>query len=261
MIHYQMKQLLHEIKLLLIGVFFGCLFIPAFLWFLNLKHGIHIAGLTSPSVYSFYWDFFTGLHNSLVWPLLLLPYLLHSLIRLLFRSSDRGVAATALLEQATLTGHIETIKSLIAQGNDINARNTQGQAPLHLAAAKGDSDMIELLLDSGAEVDAVATDSGYTCLHYAASMGHVESCELLIRRGADTDALTFRQETPLHLAIARGHSNVVALLLKYHARLDIRDKNGVTPLRLAEAGRKGEIVIMIQHHLNDVWPYLINSRG
>ena len=127
--------------------------------------------------------------------------------------------------------------------------------------AKGDSDMIELLLDSGAEVDAVATDSGYTCLHYAASMGHVESCELLIRRGADTDALTFRQETPLHLAIARGHSNVVALLLKYHARLDIRDKNGVTPLRLAEAGRKGEIVIMIQHHLNDVWPYLINSRG
>lgn len=256
-----MKQLLHEINLLFIGVFFGCLFIPAFLWFLNFRHGIHLAGLTSPSVYSFYRDFYTGLHNSLVWPLLLLPYLLHSLIRLLFRSSDRRVSATALLEQATLTGHAETIKSLIAQGNDINTRNTQGMAPLHLAAAKGNIDMIQLLLDSGAEVDVVTTDSCYTSLHYAASIGQVELCELLIRRGADTDAQTSTQETPMHLAIARGHSKVVALLLKYHARLDIRDENGLTPLRLAETGRKREIVTMIQYHLNDVWPYLINSRG
>ncbi|MGB7932189.1 MAG: ankyrin repeat domain-containing protein, partial [Gammaproteobacteria bacterium] len=117
------------------------------------------------------------------------------------------------------------------------------------------------LLESGAEVDAVATNSGCTSLHYAASLGHVELCELLVRYGADPDAQTARLETPLHLAVVREHTDVVALLLKYHARLDIRDKNGMTPLQQAETIKKREIVTLINKHLSEVWPYLIISRG
>ena len=142
------------------------------------------------------------------------------------------------MKSHSFKGHTETIKSLIAQGKDINARNIRGQTPLHLAAAKGNSDVVQLLLENGAEVDAVATDSGCTSLHYAASLGHVELCELLVRYGADPDAQTARLETPLHLAVASGHSDVVALLLKYHARLDIRDTNGMTPLQQAETVNK-----------------------
>jgi len=234
---------------------------PALLWLLNFKHGIHLAGFDSLSVYSYYRDFYTGLDNPLVWPLLLAPYLLHSLIRLLFRSSGPRARATAPLEQATLKGHAETIKDLIAHGKDINARNIRGYTPLHLAATKGNSEVVQLLLENGAEVDATATDSGCTSLHYAASLGHVELCELLVRYGADPDAQTTRQETPLHLAVANGHAGVVATLLKYNARLDIRDKHGMTPLQQAETVKKGEIVTLIQQHLREVWPYLIISRG
>ena len=79
--------MVREIRLLISGLMFGGLFIPAFLWVLNFKHGIHLAGFNSLSVYSFYRDFYTGLDNPLVWPLLLLPYLLHCLLRLLFRPS------------------------------------------------------------------------------------------------------------------------------------------------------------------------------
>ena len=120
---------------------------------------------------------------------------------------------------------------------------------------------VQLLLENGAEVDAVATDSGCTSLHYAASLGHVDLCELLVRYGADPDAQTARLETPLHLAVASGHSDVVALLLKYHARLDIRDTNGMTPLQQAETVNKREIVTLIKQHLSEIWPYLIISRG
>jgi ankyrin repeat protein len=257
----QMKVLLREIRMLLNGLLFACLFMPALLWYLNFKHGIHLAGFNSLSVYSFYRDFYAGLDNSLVWPLLLAPYLLHSLIRLLFRSSAPRAAATAPLEQATLEGHPETIKGLIAQGKDINARNIRGQTPLHLAAMKGNSDVLQLLLENGAEVDALASDSGCTSLHYAAGLGHVELCELLVRYGADPDAQTARLQTPLHLAVASGHSDVVALLLKYHARLDIRDTNGMTPLQQAETVNKREIVTLIKQHLSEIWPYLIISRG
>ena len=252
---------MRETRLLLSALLFACLFMPALLWLLNFKHGIHLAGFDSLSVYSFYRDFYTGLDNPLVWPLLLAPYLLHSLIRLLFRSSGPRALATAPLEQATLKGHAETIKDLIAQGKDINARNIRGYTPLHLAATKGNSEVVQLLLENGAEVDATATDSGCTSLHYAASLGHVELCELLVRYGANPDAQTTRLETPLHLAVANGHAGVVATLLKYNARLDIRDKHGMTPLQQAENIKNGEIVTLIQQHLSEVWPYLLISCG
>jgi len=255
-----MKTLLREIRLLFSGLLVGCLFIPALLWLLNFKHGIHLAGLDSLSIYSFYWDFYTGLENPLVWPLLLVPYLLHSFIRLLLHSSAPRTSATSL-EQAASEGRVETIKSLIAQGGDINVKNAHGQSPLHLAVKQGNSDVVQVLLENGAEVDAIETDSGCTSLHYAASLGHADLCESLVRYGANPDAQTARLETPLHLAVSRGHPEVVALLLKYHAKLDIRDKNGMTPLQQAETFKKREIVLLIKQHLSEVWPYLIISRG
>jgi ankyrin repeat protein len=256
-----MKALLREIGLLFSGLLLGFLFMPALLWFLNLKHGINLAGFNSLSIYSFYRDFYSGLDNPLVWPLLLAPYLLHRLIRLLFRFSAPRVPATSSLEQAASEGHAETVKTLIAQGRDINARNIRGQTLLHLAVKQGNSDVVQLLLENGAEVDAVETDSGCTSLHYAVSLRHVDLCESLIRYGANTDAQTARLETPLHLAISRGHPEVVALLLKYHARLDIRDKNGVTPLQQAEKFKNREIITLIKQYLSEVWPYLIISHG
>ena len=109
-------------------------------------------------------------------------------------------------------GHAETVETLIAQGRDINARNARGQTPLHLAVKQGNSEVVQVLLEKGAEVDVVNTDSGCTSLHYAVSLGHVDMCESLARFGANPDAQTARLETPLHLAVSRGHPEVVALL-------------------------------------------------
>jgi ankyrin repeat protein len=178
----------------------------------------------------------------------------------MFRTRARRAPATSSLEQAISRAHADTIKSLIAHGEDINALNKRGHAPIHLATVKGNSDVVHLLLENGAEVNVVGTDSGCTSLHYAASLGHVDLCELLVRYGADSDAQTTRLETPLHLAITHGHSEVVALLLKYRARLNIRDKNGMTPLQLAENIKNREIVTLIKQHLTELWPYLLISR-
>ena len=257
----QVKTLLREIRILLSGLLFGCLFMPALLWFLNFKHGIHLAAFNSLSIDSYYRDFYTGLDNPLVWSLLLAPYLLHCLIRLLLSPGAPRAPATAAMEQVAVNSHMDTIKSLIAQGKDINARNIRGQTPLHLAVVERNNDAVQLLLESGAEVDTVALNSGCTSLHYAASLGHVDLCELLIRYGADPDAQTAKLGTPLHLAVSRGYPEVVALLLKYHARLDISDKNGMTPLQLAENSHNQEIVTVIKQHLSEVWPYLLISRN
>jgi ankyrin repeat protein len=181
-------------------------------------------------------------------------------MRLRFRSSAPRPPATSSLEQAISRAHADTIKRLIAQGVDINARNIRGHAPIHLATAMGSSDVVQLLLKNGAEVNLAGTDSCFTSLHYAARLGHVDLCELLVRYGADTDAQTAKLETPLHLAIAKGHREVVAILLKYSARLDIRDKNGMTPLQQAENIKNREVVTLIEQHLTEVWPYLLLSH-
>jgi ankyrin repeat protein len=181
-------------------------------------------------------------------------------IRLMFRSRAQRSPAASSLEQAITRAHSDTIMSLIPHGVDINARNIRGHAPIHLATAMDNSDVVQLLLENGADVNVVGTDSGCTSLHYAASFGYVNLCELLVRYGADTDAQTVKLETPLHLAIANGHREVVEILLKYSARLDIRDKNGMTPLQQAENIKNREIVTLIKQHLTEVWPYLLMSR-
>jgi ankyrin repeat protein len=130
--------------------------------------------------------------------------------------------------------HADTIKSPIAQNKDINARNIRGQTPLQLASAENNNDAVNLLLESGAEVDAVATNPGCTPLHYAASLGHIDLCESLIRYGADTDS----QAT----------------------RLDIRNKNGMTPLQQAESARNSETVALIKQYLSGAWPCLLISH-
>jgi 26S proteasome non-ATPase regulatory subunit 10 len=180
--------------------------------------------------------------------------------RQMFRTRARRAPAISSLEQAISRAHTDTIKSLIAHGEDINALNIRGHAPIHLATAKGNRDVVKLLLENGADVNVAGTESGCTSLHYAASLGYVDLCELLVRYGAEADAQTANRETPLHLAVARGHSEVLAILLKYHARLDIRDKNGMTPLQLAENIKNWEIVTLIKQHLTELWPYLLISR-
>ena len=56
----------------------------------------------------------------------LIRYVLHSLIRLMFHSGAPRVPATSSLDQAISRAHADTIKILIAQGMDINARNIHG---------------------------------------------------------------------------------------------------------------------------------------
>jgi len=219
-----MKLILHEIRLLLSGLAFGFALMPALLWYMNYKYGIHLIVVNANSLDGFYREIYTGLDDLQTWFCLLIPYLLLRPILLFYRfnAPHPNLATT----------------------------------PLHLAAQQGDSDIVRILLEEGAMVDAVETSTGYTPLHYAAGQGHSDLCELLIRFGADPDALTGNQDSPLHLAIEKGRAGVVGVLLKYHARLDIKNKFGLTPMQQAERLEYREIVNLINQHINETWPYL-----
>ena len=108
--------------------------------------------------------------------------------------------------------------------------------PIHDAARNGDLAGVQAELDKGVDVDE-SDDSwpGMTPLHYAADEGHTEVVELLIANGADVNAKDENGRTPLHLATYWGEKEIVELLIAAGADVNAKDMSNWiwTPLDIA----------------------------
>lgn len=123
---------------------------------------------------------------------------------------------------------------------------------LSVSALEGDLQRLKKLL-SGKESQVDMTDSsGYTPLHYAARAGHREVVEYLIQLGADVNFPTRANRcTALHRASQQGHLDIVTILLKSGARADVQDADGCTPLhRAALAGDERICQLLKQYSPN-----------
>ncbi|XP_078656243.1 uncharacterized protein LOC144902593 [Branchiostoma floridae x Branchiostoma belcheri] len=111
-------------------------------------------------------------------------------------------------------------------------RNVRGETPLHLAAIKGDTETVLLLLKEGADPN-VRDNAGWTPLHEASNHGHTSVAEVLLDHGALINTTAFENDSPLHDAVANGRVEVARLLVSRGASLDVRNKLGFLPGDLA----------------------------
>jgi len=170
----------------------------------------------------------------------------------------------SLLHQAAESGDIETVKLLVSEGADVNAKGRYGYTPLYRAAAADkNGEVVEFLISHGADVHAVVDHferRGDTPLHVAACENeNVRVLELLVSAGADVNAESKNNWTPLRLAAATNENvevtrylvsqgaNVIEKVKVIDDGMTIRpfgDDGTVTPLLyLAASGNKnGEVV-------------------
>ncbi|MBN3284169.1 TNKS2 protein, partial [Polyodon spathula] len=149
-----------------------------------------------------------------------------------------GGEPTRELFEACRNGDLERVKKLINPEN-VNSRDTAGRksTPLHFAAGFGRKDVVDYLLQNGANVHA-CDDGGLISLHNACSFGHAEVVNLLLRHGADPNSRDNWNYTPLHEAAIKGKIDVCIVLLQHGADPTIRNTDGKTSFDLADPSAK-----------------------
>uniref|UniRef100_A0A8C7Z3E4 Poly [ADP-ribose] polymerase n=1 Tax=Oryzias sinensis TaxID=183150 RepID=A0A8C7Z3E4_9TELE len=149
-----------------------------------------------------------------------------------------GYAALRELFEACRNGDVSRVKRLVDTVN-VNAKDMAGRksTPLHFAAGFGRKDVVEHLLQTGANVHA-RDDGGLIPLHNACSFGHAEVVSLLLCQGADPNARDNWNYTPLHESAIKGKIDVCIVLLQHGADPNIRNTDGKSALDLADSSAK-----------------------
>ena len=131
---------------------------------------------------------------------------------------------------AVRSGAPKTVAFLLKQpGIQLDATNTADETALMLAANANDLASANLLIEAGASVNR----PNWTPLHYAASKGHTEMMRLLIENDAYIDAESPNGTTPLMMAAYYATPKAVKLMLEEGADPTLQNKDGQTALDMA----------------------------
>ena len=146
----------------------------------------------------------------------------------------RGLSPINLAASKGQTDMVHLFLDHGADADDANDNGTQGMTPLDYAARDGNKALAELLLAHRADVNRkLKTAPMFTPLHYAAQKGYLAIAELLLANGADANARGDSGQTPLSVAADGDYPAVMELLIAHHAEVDAKMNGGTTPLLAA----------------------------
>jgi ankyrin repeat protein len=141
------------------------------------------------------------------------------------------------LHLATLKGNLAIIEYLLKNGANPHTRGSKFVAPLHLAVYEGDYEVVKKLLELDKEPEAyieLEAENKARPLQIAAYKGHMNILNLLLDQGANMNAQDQDGYTALHWAVLQADTEVVKVLLDRGADKNIKNRNKNTPLKMAK---------------------------
>ncbi|XP_077593978.1 ankycorbin isoform X1 [Stigmatopora nigra] len=142
-------------------------------------------------------------------------------------------------------GEVEKVASLVAKkGASAVKLDSEGKSALHVAASRGYTDCLAVLLSHGAD-PTVADAAGLNPLHLAAKNNHAECCKRLIQSKCPVDTVDCSGRSALHHAALGGKIQAVQFLCELKSAINLKDADGHTPLLLAAKHGHAEVCITL----------------
>ena len=133
---------------------------------------------------------------------------------------------------------------------NVEVRTPQDESALMLAALKGHTELAKKLMARGADVNK----TGWTPLHYAATYGHLDIMKLLIEQHAYIDAESPNKTTPLMMAAHYGTPAAVKLLLDEGADASLKNQLGLTAIDFAHRANRKDAAELIASYVRSKQP-------
>ncbi|XP_037612522.1 protein phosphatase 1 regulatory subunit 16A [Sebastes umbrosus] len=180
------------------------------------------------------------------------------------------------LHQCCIDDFVEIVQCLLDAGACVNACDSELWTPLHAAATCGHTGLVQLLIQSGADLLAVNADGNmpYDLCEDEATLellemvmaeqgitqDRIDECRgakeaamladirVLVQSGADLNAQDANGTTLLHIASANGYVSVGELLLEHRAEVEVKDSDGWTPLHAASCWGQIQMVELLVAH-------------
>jgi hypothetical protein len=162
-----------------------------------------------------------------------------------------SITQSALL-RAARQGQWQVISQGIGTNTVVNCRDETGLSPLLYAIGAGQGEMVDHLIQAGADVNFDRPPHGITPLMLAAAHHQTAIAKRLIAAGATIDQGNDDGSTALMIAAYRGDRDMVEILLAAGAKLDLQDQDGATALQLAIEGNHPSVLAVLLEYGADV---------
>jgi len=145
----------------------------------------------------------------------------------------RRILGKRPIHNAAHKGDLKKVKKIIEKDpTQINIQDVQGRTPLYCASIKGHTEIVKYLLAHGADIE-LGNNLGERPLALAAKFGHYNTMKTLLKHGAAVNCKDKYGLTPLHEAILWDDKGLVNILLSNGADVNSRDRYANTPLHRA----------------------------